>query len=82
MIVLDLVLEMIGYTTARIVLPLVTFGKVRVERLSSTDTGFNWFGLKRAPDGALLCQASMAGWIGLIPWIFAVAVIVTVPFIF
>ncbi|MEZ2130607.1 MULTISPECIES: hypothetical protein [unclassified Sinorhizobium] len=82
MIVLDLILEMIGYTTARIVLPLVTFGKMRVERISSTEVGFSWFGFKRAPDGALLCQVSMAGWIGLIPWILAVAVIVTVPSIF
>lgn len=82
MIVLDLILEMIGYTTARIVLPLVSFGNVHVERLSSTETGFNWFGFKRVPDGALLCQASMAGWIGLIPWILAVTVIVTVPFLF
>lgn len=82
MIVLDFILEMIGYTTARIVLPLITLGKVRVERLSSTETGFNWFGFKRAPDGALLCQAPMAGWIGLIPWVLAVMVIVTVASIF
>ncbi|MDX3925925.1 MAG: hypothetical protein QHC90_09010 [Shinella sp.] len=49
MIIIDFILEVIGYTTARLVLPLITLGKVRVQSLSSTETGFNWLGFKRVP---------------------------------
>ncbi|MGH0218406.1 hypothetical protein NKY66_31730 [Sinorhizobium meliloti] len=78
MIIIDFILEVIGYTTARFVLPLITLGKVRVQSLSSTETGFNWLGFKRVPDGSLICQAPMAGWIGLIPWVLVVVLIVTI----
>ena len=78
MIIIDFLLEVIGYTTARLVLPLVTFGKVRVQSASSADTGFNWLGFKRLPDRSLICQSPMAGWIGLIPWVLVGALIVTI----
>lgn len=76
MIIIDFILEVIGYTTARLVLPLITLGKVRVQSISSTETGFNWLGFKRVPDGSLICQAPMAGWIGLIPWVLVVVVLI------
>ncbi|MBB4112337.1 hypothetical protein FHT80_001656 [Rhizobium sp. BK226] len=76
MIIIDVIFEVIGYTTARLVLPLITGGKVRVQAISSTETGFNWVGSKRVPDGSLICQAPMAGWIGLIPWVVVVAVLI------
>lgn len=77
MIIIDFILEVIGYTTARLVLPLITLGKVRVQPVSSSETGFNWLGFKRFPDGSLICQAPMAGWIGLLPWLLVVALLVT-----
>ncbi|OHV81963.1 hypothetical protein LCM4579_18445 [Ensifer sp. LCM 4579] len=78
MIIIDFILEVIGYTTARLVLPLITLGKVRVQSVSSTETGFNWLGFKRVPDGSLICQSPMAGWIGLIPWVVLVVLILTI----
>ncbi|MDE4601645.1 hypothetical protein [Sinorhizobium meliloti] len=78
MIIIDFILEVIGYTTARHVLPLITLGKVRVQSVSSTEAGFNWLGFKRVPDGSLICQSPMAGWLGLIPWVLVVALIVTI----
>lgn len=78
MIIIDFILEVIGYTTSRLVLPLITLGKVRVQSVSSTETGFNWLGFKRVPDGSLICQAPMAGWIGLIPWVLVVALLITI----
>ncbi|TDW35023.1 hypothetical protein EV128_103305 [Rhizobium azibense] len=78
MIIIDFILDAIGYTTARITLPLITFGKVQVEPISSTETGFNWWGFKRMSGGAMLCQAPMAAWIGLIPWVLAIALLITI----
>lgn len=78
MIVLDFILEVIGYSTAMLVLPLITLGKVRVQSITSIETGFNWPGFRRVPDGSLICQAPMAGWIGLIPWVVGVVFIVTI----
>lgn len=76
MIVFDIILDVVGYTTARLLLPTVTFGKVRVQSVSSTETGFNWLGFKREPDGTLICEAAIAGWIGLMPWALGVVLIV------
>lgn len=78
LIIIDFILDAIGYTTARITLPLITFGKVQVEPISSTETGFNWWGFKRMSGGAMLCQAPMAAWIGLIPWVLAIALLITI----
>lgn len=55
MIIFDFILEVIGYTTARLVLPPITLGKVRVQSKSSTEIGFNWLDFKCVPDGSLIC---------------------------
>jgi hypothetical protein len=70
MFIIDFVQEVIGYTTARILLPIISFGNVRVQKLTSDETGFNWAGFKREPNGGFVCQTPMAGWIGLVPWAF------------
>lgn len=59
-----------------LVLPLITFGRVCVQPISSSETGFNWLGFKRAPDGPLICEATMAGWIGLVPWMLGLIVLI------
>lgn len=78
MAIIDVILEAIGHTTARIALPIVTFGKVRVETPSSSETGFGWFGFKRGSGGSYLCRAPMAGWIGSIPRVLGIAPIIAV----
>jgi hypothetical protein len=75
-LVIDFLLEVIGYTTARAALPIVTLGKVRVEQTSSSETAFGWFGFKRDTDGSYLCEATMAGWIGLIPWALGIVLFI------
>jgi len=65
-IFLDFILDVVGYTTARLLLPTLTFQKVKVDVLSSDEIGFNWLGFKRLPNGALLCDADSAGWIGIV----------------
>jgi len=68
MFIIDFILEVVGYTTARLLLPIISLGSIRVQTVSSDETGFNWFGFKRLEGGGFVCQAPMAGWIGLIPW--------------
>ncbi|MBO9125681.1 MULTISPECIES: hypothetical protein [unclassified Rhizobium] len=77
MLVVDFLLEVIGYTTARMLLPLASRGRIRVQGISSGEGGFNWLGFKRAADHSLLCEASMAGWIGLLPWVLLIAAIIS-----
>lgn len=77
MIIVDIILEVIGHTTARLVLPIITLGKVRVQSITSAERGFNWLGFKRNSDGSLICQAPMAGLIGLLLWMLIIIFIVT-----
>lgn len=77
MFIVDFILEVIGYTTARILLPLISFGKIRVEAVSSNERGFNWLGFKRTSDHGFLCETSMAGWIGLLPWALLIVAILS-----
>jgi hypothetical protein len=77
-IFLDFILDVVGYTTSRLLLPTLTFQKVKVDVLSSDEVGFNWLGFKRLPNGALLCDADSAGWIGALSWLIVFAVAITV----
>lgn len=77
MMIFDFILEIVGYTTARLALPLITFGKVRVETISSSVTGFGWLGFKQTTDGSYPCPTPVAGWIGLIPWALGIVLLIT-----
>ncbi|MEH2508889.1 hypothetical protein V1291_000243 [Nitrobacteraceae bacterium AZCC 1564] len=76
MAILDFIVDMVGYTTSRVLLPILTFQKVRVDALAREQRGFNWLGLKRLSDGTLLCDATSAGWIGTFFWAFVLIAIV------
>lgn len=73
----DVISEIVGYTTARVLLPILSFGKLRVQRIRSDEWGFNWLGFRREPDGSFLVGSSMAGWLGLFLWL-AVLVLTTI----
>jgi hypothetical protein len=74
--VFEFVLLAVGYTTARIMLPTLTFDKVKVDALSPGEAGFNFLGFKRLSDGVLLCDSTSAGWIGVLIWLLVLAVVV------
>ena len=74
--VFEIVLLAVGYATARIMLPTLTFNKVKVDALSPGEAGFNWLGFKRLPDGVLLCDSTTAGWIGVLIWFLVLVVVV------
>ena len=58
--------------------PILSFQKVKVDVLSSGEVGFNSSGFKRLSNGALLCDADSAGWIGALSWLVVLAVAITV----
>jgi hypothetical protein len=53
----------IGYGVARVGLPLVSFGRIRLEPLRSPSTGFNLLGY-RYVDGVVEIAATTAGLLG------------------
>ncbi|WP_321341274.1 hypothetical protein [uncultured Cohaesibacter sp.] len=69
MFVYDVLLEAVGYSTARILLPIVAFGYISVEPISSEEKGYSCLGFKSSKDSRYLWDATMAGWLGLIPWV-------------
>ena len=68
LVVLDLLLDFVGYGTSRVLVPLLSFGKIRVQPMKSRGQTFNWSGFNSLPDGTYLCASDLAGWIGLSVW--------------
>ena len=75
----SILLDALGYTTARLLVPILTFGRVRVQALRSGPQRPNWFGFSRAADGSCQLEATMAGWYGLLFWI-VVSIVVLAMF--
>jgi hypothetical protein len=73
---IEMIVDVLGYATARVLLPLLTFGTVRVGRPSPAAIQFGWHGFGRASNGIHVCRAGTASWLGLIPW--AVGVIIAI----
>jgi hypothetical protein len=78
LIIIDFIVDIIGYTTSRILLPALTFKKNQVDALVPEQIGFNWLGFRRVSDGTLLCDSTTAGWIGTFFWAFVLVVIVAI----
>ncbi|MCS3726498.1 hypothetical protein [Bradyrhizobium betae] len=68
-------IEFIGRTVARAVLPVVSFGKIYVEPLTSSSRPFNWMGYRRDDVGRIEVEGTAAGLIGLV--IITVVVLLT-----
>ena len=78
MIIIDFIVDIIGYTTSRILIPPLTFQRVQVDALLPEQTGFNWLGFKRVSDGTLLCDSTTAGWIGTFFWVLVFVAILAI----
>ncbi|MXN64717.1 hypothetical protein GR183_07350 [Stappia sp. GBMRC 2046] len=70
--------DIIGYWTARLIVPMASFGRIQVQTMSSNERGFNTLGLKRRPGGTFLLQDTVAGWVGCGFWLLALAVYLAV----
>jgi hypothetical protein len=75
MFILDTLIEIVGYTTARLLLPLLSFRKVYVQPIKSTERGFNALGFRFDENKKIEVEATTAGWIGFFLWI-AVTILV------
>jgi hypothetical protein len=63
--------NLLFYFTARVTLPLLTFGRWRVKALSDYRRNLGWFGwFKRQPDRTMLIGPNPAILVGLLIWIF------------
>ena len=76
--IMDSILDLLGYATARVLLPLVTFGKVRAETVTEDEYSYNWLGARREKDGTVVLDTSTASWIGYFFWLFVLAVVLSV----
>jgi len=60
------------YWVARLLLPVLSLGRVSVQTLDSRETGFNRFGVKRLAKGRVLVRRRVAALIGCAFWLVAV----------
>lgn len=63
----DLFSEFVGTATAAIILPVLTFGAVRVD-VGGRSKEVPWHGVRRTIDGKLAIDNGMAALIGLLFW--------------
>lgn len=64
-----LIFDFLLHRTARIVVPLFSFGVVEVEAIYADINGFNWLGFKRLPCGRLLLNSTMSMLAGAVFWL-------------
>lgn len=57
--------EVIGYTVARLILPVISFGQIRIAAYDC-DEGFGWFDARRDGFGRLELGVGVASGIGLV----------------
>ena len=62
----DFLIDVIGYTTARLVLPLLSFGWVYAEPLTSPPKRFGALGYRRDEGGRIELAGTVAGFVGFI----------------
>src|SRR4051812_21766180 len=65
-LILQVLLEFFGSIVARLVLRVITFGRVYVRPLSSSQAGFNALGYRHDVDGKIEISSSSASVIGVL----------------
>jgi hypothetical protein len=65
-IVLQILVEMVGYTVARLALPLFSFGRIHVAPLAGSAGKFNLIGCRRDERGRIEIESTAAGVIGVV----------------
>lgn len=73
-----LVIDGLGYLTARLLFPLISFGWVKVDGAPHGTVSHNWFGFRRAADGAVLLQSCTASMLGLFSWFLWLALVLAI----
>ena len=65
-ILLQILIEIVGYTVARFALPLFSSGKIYVQPLTVSSGQFNWLGYRRDEHGRIEIESTAAGVVGLV----------------
>ncbi|MGY3488885.1 hypothetical protein ACVW1C_006768 [Bradyrhizobium sp. USDA 4011] len=60
------IVDVIGYTVARLIVPVVSFGRIRVAAYNCDEGEFGWPGGRRDGFGRLELGAGVASGIGLV----------------
>lgn len=69
----DLFIDLIGYSVARLALPLFSFGRIYAQSSSSSDNGFNMFGYRHDGKGRIEISWIVASSLGLVIALVALA---------
>lgn len=70
-IVIGFFVELLGYGIARVIIPLITLGRVKIDPVSSSSENYNWLGYRKDAKHIILGPTA-AGVLGIL--IFTVAV--------
>ena len=65
-ILLQILIEMVGYTVARFALPFFSSGRIYVEPLAARSGKFNLIGYRHDERGRIEIESTAAGVIGLV----------------
>lgn len=68
-----LVVEFFLHGTARIIVPLLSFGRIVVGDFYLEEFGFNWFGLKRREDGRYQMSSDASKVAAVVFWVLCLA---------
>ncbi|MEP5765853.1 MAG: hypothetical protein ABJ308_14755 [Halieaceae bacterium] len=72
---LELVLQLIGYFTARILFPLLTLGYITVSPVAKGIKVYpKWHGFNRASNGKIVLHEEMGALLGIIFWFLVIGV--------
>lgn len=66
--VAEAILQIAGYVTARVLVPVATLGRVQVETFAKSPVKPGKGRIRRLPDGRLWMEAELASLVGLLFW--------------
>ena len=71
--ILELILQLIGYFTSRVLFPLISFGYISVAPSSKGVRVYpKWHGFDRASNGKIVLHEEMGALLGIIIWVLAI----------
>lgn len=76
--IVDFFVSTVGCGIMRLILPLISFGKIHVEPFDGHDRQFNWFGYRRDERGRVEIESAAAGQMGLV--LCVVCLVITLHF--
>lgn len=75
MSVVNVLVDIVGYHTARVILPLMSLGRIKVAHWTSERPG-GWFGCYRDEKRRPVFTSEMAGSIGLLLWLLPLVIFI------